>query len=763
MKLINQKLDLAKPTGVVYVNHSTNVSYLSTDFLNHNLIKLFPDIDVYKFHREITQNGIVHDWGKQDPRWQEPCQKDYEIYVKYFDKTKNFDEQCEEYKMNFGKNIMKAHIRHEFVTCIHYNEYISDEQLVAIISHHGKFRNISDSESRFNEIPKLENCKPEDSKILPRVQKLIDSAFELNTFELFKFIYRFNIQRAILQYADRKSSYFEVDPSFEKKLKLEPFNYIFPHKKKNKIQNSMSNSKYMNYDLLIIKARPGGGKSDAALLWAKNHIKNKNADKVIFTLPTIFTSNTLGKSQGGRSINSSTKHELRKNVEFSDNNFRNFEIYQRRNLFYSEIYTTIDRILDILIQKNEEAHTAFFNFANSCLVIDEIDCYDDLVLSNIKMVLTKCYALKIPVLMMSASFPKSYRKFFLDIAPDYKVTNIINDNTNDNIVKYNIVGITNIDRNNIKLNKRIISRVKKQNKKIIIYTNSIKSTKCYYKNLIDNGISEILIHHSHFTSTDKQEKEQIILDNFGKNATKNDFRILIITQIGEMSLDISCDYLISEICPIDRLIQRFGRCGRFDDNIHQIDILIPHDKKDVVYPSPYGTPPHKRGGYWKENEYFKKTREEIKIGLYSNNQLQFINNKIYKDGVVLGKDTPNNYKKYEETIRQNAIQLPKNTFDFEEMEEEGVTQWKRRRFQSTINIFIEPFQNMTISHSFFNYSFVTKTIRIYTYNIPKLKESAIINEQLLNVKDDKTGEEREIKIYHLNNPLDYDKTFGFIF
>lgn len=46
--------------------------------------------------------------------------------------------------------------------------------------------------------------------------------------------------------------------------------------------------------------------------------------------------------------------------------------------------------------------------------------------------------------------------------------------------------------------------------------------------------------------------------------------------------------MISEVCPIDRLMQRAGRLCRFDNSVGEMYILIPY-KDNTLYPTPYGS------------------------------------------------------------------------------------------------------------------------------------------------------------------------------
>jgi len=77
-----------------------------------------------------------------------------------------------------------------------------------------------------------------------------------------------------------------------------------------------------------------------------------------------------------------------------------------------------------------------------------------------------------------------------------------------------------------------------------------------------------LLFHSRFILEDRQLIEQKVLAYFGKNssAEQRTGKILISTQVFQESLDADADIMISDICPIDDLIQRAGRLHRHTRN-----------------------------------------------------------------------------------------------------------------------------------------------------------------------------------------------------
>lgn len=70
-------------------------------------------------------------------------------------------------------------------------------------------------------------------------------------------------------------------------------------------------------------------------------------------------------------------------------------------------------------------------------------------------------------------------------------------------------------------------------------------------------------YHSRYCTPDRTALDEAVLDRFGPEA-QNDASgvILVATQVVEQSLDVDFDLLITDLCPIDVLLQRIGRLHR---------------------------------------------------------------------------------------------------------------------------------------------------------------------------------------------------------
>lgn len=72
------------------------------------------------------------------------------------------------------------------------------------------------------------------------------------------------------------------------------------------------------------------------------------------------------------------------------------------------------------------------------------------------------------------------------------------------------------------------------------------------------------LHHSRFARQDRPLLDQAVEQQIGKRRSEVGGRILIGTQTLEQSLDIDADLLITDLCPMDVLLQRLGRLHRHE-------------------------------------------------------------------------------------------------------------------------------------------------------------------------------------------------------
>jgi len=84
-----------------------------------------------------------------------------------------------------------------------------------------------------------------------------------------------------------------------------------------------------------------------------------------------------------------------------------------------------------------------------------------------------------------------------------------------------------------------------------------------------------MIFHARFVLGDRLERENEVIRRFGKTSTREDRAgtILLTTQVVEQSLDLDFDFLITDLAPIDLVMQRAGRLHRHSRGDRGVPIL----------------------------------------------------------------------------------------------------------------------------------------------------------------------------------------------
>lgn len=628
---INRKHTLAKISGITLEQHCSNVisEALKICSCQPATIKKYYRIVGKDLLQRVEVTCQLHDDGKAEPRWQKACicERDrfLEWELQHKDGTlQDYEKAC---KGDVGSAIRNCGIRHEFFS-LRYNETkrLPISLQVAIAAHHGKLG--QSFKQRWEEL----GMKSFWDKFAKESNDMIESE---NLQAIAKKMYEYDGVRSLLQQADHRASALEENAYVPE---LTVFSYNFPYTKKRSVQRLIESN--WNEDLLLVRAPTGAGKTDAALLWASKQIEHGRAERLIIAMPTRFTSNALSVSIAEDLSDTGLYHssawfnirsEKQKNGTLNKYQALN-KLKQARLLENAVTICTLDHLLMGLTLTREDHHTANFNLANSCLVIDEADFYDDFTQQNIYFLLTILHLWHVPVLVMSASLPQSVIQQYQKTG--YKVHSILED-TSDNLrSRFCITAI--IDYEDVaEIDDALEKMIQKGNG--IIYANTVDRAIEYY-NHIEKLISSkglrlpVILYHSRFTDPDKQLIEDKLLKHLGKEAWQNQEAqgIAILTQIGEMSVNISADFMLSEMCPIDRLTQRAGRLCRFNHaKTGDLIVLNPH-RKGCFYPAPYGEY-NRKEKKWEPFNALLKTIDLLHLGRYNAQTLVELINEVYSN------------------------------------------------------------------------------------------------------------------------------------
>lgn len=681
------KTILAKPSGISLQEHTQNVvdegAYLMSSFKITDK-KYFNRTGV-ELSKRLKGACQFHDEGKKEPTWQEACQKDYTNFLKWQidNNGKSFEEYSNTKWNEAGKNLRESGVRHEIFSLIQHEKYnFSPFVKVAIAAHHAKLSNRHDERwIKKNGINGKDNWT--EGLALWKYFKSLEGLAQLPHFKgtVSKF-YEYSGVRGYLQVADHRASAKEENNPYPS---IDAFTYSFNEEWTKRPVQEIAD-KYWEDKLLLLRAPTGAGKTDAALLWASKQIGSGRADRLVIAMPTRFTSNALAINTASSLSKTGLYHSSawfnRYHKKVKEGGLKQKEAKKEheaaRLLLTPVTVCTIDHLMMAMTLTREDHHTILFNLANSCVVIDEADFYDEFTQANILVLLEFLNQLDVPVMIMSASLPESslemYRK------SGYNVDTIRED-------------IFEIDKPRCALkSKREYVEVNELGdllkqciveEKAIIYANTVARAMEFYEWFKKKNIDPIL-YHSRFTEPDKMDKEELLIKHLGKDAWKNGTAkgIAILTQIGEMSVNISANLMISELCPIDRLVQRAGRLCRFNrDKIGELHVIIPQ-KDEKLYPAPYGTFKQRKG--WEPIEPLTQTLSLLEIKNYSPKSFIDLVNHVYPKIKDFSVKSELNAKSLKRLFLYNWIIGPKET---PKEEDNDTTFWKSRDIVNNNTVF----------------------------------------------------------------------------
>ncbi len=104
-------------------------------------------------------------------------------------------------------------------------------------------------------------------------------------------------------------------------------------------------------------------------------------------------------------------------------------------------------------------------------------------------------------------------------------------------------------------------------------------------------VTWVVLLHSRFTRDHRELKEEFVRQEFGppqKTHPQVPKLILVATQVVEVGLDITCQALHTEVAPAASVIQRAGRCARFEGQKGDVYVYdVPPNKKGEPNYAPY--------------------------------------------------------------------------------------------------------------------------------------------------------------------------------
>jgi CRISPR-associated endonuclease/helicase Cas3 len=252
---------------------------------------------------------------------------------------------------------------------------------------------------------------------------------------------------------------------------------------------------------------------------------------------------------------------------------------RRRALISPYGVGTIDQALFCTL--NVKHHfVRVWGLANRVVVLDEVHAYDTYTTGLIEMMLRWLKALGCSVVLMSATLPRNVRNNLLqawDVKPDdapempYPRLLLADKKKQVRVETFQSRPLPPVTLSSISEDKEILAtcalKCLEQGGHGAVIVNTVDRAQALYrelrKRLADD--TELVLFHARFPANERSELEKVVLRIFG-NSPKDRLRpgkaLLIATQVAEQSLDIDFDFLITDLAPIDLVLQRLGRLHR---------------------------------------------------------------------------------------------------------------------------------------------------------------------------------------------------------
>jgi len=385
--------------------------------------------------------------------------------------------------------------------------------------------------------------------------------------------------------------------------------------------------------LVILEAPMGSGKTEAALLAAELIAAKYQQGGVGFLLPTMATSNAmfsrvhawLGNvpdsrgSHQAQSLNlihgkAALNREFAKLPHWSTSSMgddpsskdesaiaHSWFSGRKRSLLSSFVVGTVDQLLMAAL-KAKHVVLRHLGLAGKVVIIDEVHAYDAYMSVYLDRVLAWLGAYKVPVILLSATLPPSRRQAMIEayLSGHRKPQQLPTaPRTEDNRPAYPL--ITACDSNGVTYHTCIddtrhlaisieefsddgealiehLHTVTRNGGCVGIIRNTVSRAQETYELIRQNLDCDVILAHSRFIACDRAEKDTQLLRLLGKDAKIRPRKLIVVgTQVLEQSLDIDFDLLVSDIAPIDLLLQRMGRLHRHSkwDNVRPSEMCQP--------------------------------------------------------------------------------------------------------------------------------------------------------------------------------------------
>ena len=281
----------------------------------------------------------------------------------------------------------------------------------------------------------------------------------------------------------------------------------------------------------------------------------------------------------------------------------------RRGMLAENAVGTVDQAMSAAL-KIKYGFLRLAGLENKVLIIDEIHAYDLYMSTIIARLLEWCHAMRIPVVLLSATMQSKQKERYLSCygIDDYKMKEayplITQVTEGQDVVETEVAGVHM--RGTFQFTPRSLGcdpgtvadfalRRVSGGGCICVMLNTVRQAQAVYRELKLRGETQVMLFHARFTARRRAEIEKRCLELFGRNGARPERMILVCTQVVEQSLDVDFDGMITQLAPMDLLLQRAGRVHRHAGNRRPtglekpgVDVIVPEEGATDAIERRYG-------------------------------------------------------------------------------------------------------------------------------------------------------------------------------
>ena len=384
----------------------------------------------------------------------------------------------------------------------------------------------------------------------------------------------------------------------------------------NEVQRAMLEavSQAQEPGMFILEAQMGVGKTEAALGAAEILAKHGGEGGIFFGLPTQATANGIfgrllawaEKQPDGLEHSIKLAHGMAElneaYIRLQQDTVRVEEdleadpdadpesrvmVHQwfrgnKQGLLADFVIGTVDQLLMAALQK-KHVMLRHLGLAGKVVVIDECHAYDAYMNCYLDRALTWLGRYKVPVILLSATLPAKRR---VELVRAYLNGRTAPDGLWQTCRGYPLLTWTDgkrVEQTTIPLEtepRRVetfplteeqltdtLRSALREGGCAGVIVNTVKKAQAIAARLrAELPEYEVVVFHAQFLMPDRAAKEEALMERIGKHSTpeQRDKLIVVGTQVLEQSLDIDLDFLVTELCPMDLLLQRIGRLHRHE-------------------------------------------------------------------------------------------------------------------------------------------------------------------------------------------------------